>query len=212
MSFTDLIYSGQPFPVLKQFLIAQCGIFQEKPGLLSSPYTVGSNVTPDNFRLFLSVIQGCSVQITPDNICNLRKLAQEFKVAGLCDRIFLDDRITELEKSLRSFSRSAETRLSKVESFPTAFESLQAEVRARGMMLPDLATLPKTEEDVTDVVDSLTKSEQFTTAVKITTRTSQNAACHLVSRDVGAFRSEPVENKAFNFSFYLKDFVSAGIR
>jgi hypothetical protein len=52
--------------------------FLDDPILLSSPYVVQSDVSPEAFTYFMEILGGAEAQISPETVDNLMLLAREF--------------------------------------------------------------------------------------------------------------------------------------
>jgi broad specificity phosphatase PhoE len=56
----------------------RCRKFENEPALLAGPYNVGSRVSVDTFRAFVSAIGGANANITDQNVLDLSLLCREF--------------------------------------------------------------------------------------------------------------------------------------
>jgi hypothetical protein len=60
---------------MEKLLVRKCALYLEEPILVASPYTVRSKVLLNDFRTFVSALEGASVPITNDNIGGLTWLS-----------------------------------------------------------------------------------------------------------------------------------------
>jgi hypothetical protein len=91
------------FQVKKAILLENLGLFQENPSLLSAPeYEVQTQVPPEIFAVFVSIIEGNPITLSKDSCDFLGLLAQEFRFKTLSDAC---------SEFMESYQRSDESEL-----------------------------------------------------------------------------------------------------
>jgi hypothetical protein len=87
MSQVVLIHPVQSFKVSTRLIVLKCGLFADNPSLTTSPYAVRSQVSLEDFREFVSALEGHAIKIKKDNIKGLSALCGEFGFRDLGARL-----------------------------------------------------------------------------------------------------------------------------
>jgi hypothetical protein len=72
-----LVHLGETRKVSAIALRAKCDHFKKSPTQLSEPYDIQSNVSKDQFRLFVDALEDRPIQITPTDYEGLSLLCEE---------------------------------------------------------------------------------------------------------------------------------------
>jgi hypothetical protein len=73
-----IIFRDVPHSVPRIELLHHCQKFLDDPFLLSSPYVVQSDVSPDAFTHFMEILSCAELHFPPETYDDLMLLAQEF--------------------------------------------------------------------------------------------------------------------------------------
>jgi hypothetical protein len=64
----SLVHPREMVKVLARTLVLKCKLFADDPTLLATPYALKSSVSVDDFRQFVSALEGDAVAVTNKNI------------------------------------------------------------------------------------------------------------------------------------------------
>jgi hypothetical protein len=139
MSTTStLLLNGTPFTLSRRLLFTKCELFENDPGLLSTPYMVNSASSPEAFQQFLDFLQGKDVKVTRPTYEALSSLSQEFGFVALSQKVaefraspaFLQDDshswISFLEEQVAFSERRILVLEAQVASYEQRLERLEA--------------------------------------------------------------------------------------
>jgi uncharacterized small protein (DUF1192 family) len=87
MAKAAIVLNGSTFSVGKRLLVVACDLFENRPGLLESPYQIRSRVSTASFQLFLSAIESKPITVTESNHADLAALSNEFGFSGLAEQL-----------------------------------------------------------------------------------------------------------------------------
>jgi hypothetical protein len=172
----DLVHPHQTFQIPGRVLVLKCQLFGNDPRLLGFPYAPKSKVSLDDFRQFVSALEGTAVTINNNNFKGLSLLSTEFDFGELASQLsafrnsgdfkeqtIMEDseayrRLSELEERVQhrdaeiellqcAFSRQSQTQTSAIEALTGRMGRLEAEVAAvRSDAKPATGTLPDGEK------------------------------------------------------------------
>jgi hypothetical protein len=78
-----ILFHDAPHSVRRIELLQHCQKFLDDPTLLSSPYMVQLNVSPDAFTHFMEILDGAEPHFSQETVDDLMLLAQKFGHNGL---------------------------------------------------------------------------------------------------------------------------------
>jgi hypothetical protein len=82
-----LVHPQATLQVPAKNLTNKCDLFADDPGLAVSPYHLTSRVSVNNFREFVSALEGTTVQVTNNNFKALSQLCKEFRFRDLAAQL-----------------------------------------------------------------------------------------------------------------------------
>jgi prefoldin subunit 5 len=156
MASVTLIHPEASCQILALTVITKCGLFQNDPLLLNSPYRVHSSVPLDIFRQFLSELEGNEIEVTDVNFTGLQQLSEEFNFLTLAAKLSVfrpsiglkgmenqkvRQRITELEEHFQRCDSEIASLQTEFERFNTDFLRLVGEVSALRSSAAEITTL-----------------------------------------------------------------------
>jgi hypothetical protein len=83
----ELFCNGSSFKISKMALMDRSDLFNSQPDLLSRPYSVKSQASPEVMSDFVRLVQGDQVEFTLQNAGALKSLADEFEIGDLAGEI-----------------------------------------------------------------------------------------------------------------------------
>jgi hypothetical protein len=115
----SLVHPHETFQVSYRLLVQNSHLFANDPMLAACPYTLKSQVSLDDFRVFISALTGAAVTIKNDNFRGLSQLCEEFQFRDLaaqlsrfCDpddlKEQLTGRLSALEERIHRHDREIE--------------------------------------------------------------------------------------------------------
>jgi hypothetical protein len=143
-----LVHPHETFQVLARLLVLKCDLFTDDPTLASSPYTLKSRISLDDFREFVSALEGTTATITNNNFKGLSQLCEEFRFRDLAAQLSdfrnsgnfkepstMEDsearmRLSALEERMEDRDREIEQLRCDLLRQSRAHESVEKEVRA----------------------------------------------------------------------------------
>jgi hypothetical protein len=87
MSLVELVHPQGSHQISVVPLINKCDLFKKSPGLIISPYRVQSEVSLDDFRDFVAVLEDKPINIDDSNFPGLSQLFEEFDFQALSKKL-----------------------------------------------------------------------------------------------------------------------------
>jgi hypothetical protein len=87
MASVALVHPQETRKVSRRSLLTNCTLFGSNPPLCSTPYVVKTSVSLDIFQQFVSALEDKPIEITPDSISGLSRLAEEFGFGTLSRKL-----------------------------------------------------------------------------------------------------------------------------
>jgi hypothetical protein len=215
MSSVTLLHPEETFKIPALQAMNKCGLFQNNPTLLISPYRLQSLVSLSIFRGFLSAIEGNAIKITDTNFTGLHRLCEEFGFSELAAKLSkfrpsmdvaeeeleaqdadVRERIAVLEEMVNQPSHVIAILQEKVTQVSTYFGHLVGEVSALRSAAAGIQTL---SEEVSALKTQIAEELSYPVFEHLSTEfiellnevLTQKAQIAAMSRTVTPFQNQP---------------------
>jgi hypothetical protein len=94
----ELVHPREAVKVPIETLMMKCHLFADNAVLAGAPYSVRAPVSVDDFRQFVSALEGNDVEVTNSNFGSLSLLCDEFCFFGLSERLSVFGQSSDFKK------------------------------------------------------------------------------------------------------------------